>query len=47
MERKTIEVEFTENKGPVHFVNVFSVTRGDDDYFIKLGVFSPPYLSKE
>ena len=47
MERKQIEVEFTENKLPVHFVNVFSVIHGGDDYFIKLGNAMPPDLSKE
>ncbi len=46
MELKRLEVEFSENKGPVHFVNVFGVTEGNGDYFIKLGSIMP-YLSSE
>lgn len=44
---KEIKVVFTENQGPVHFVNVFSIIHGGDDYFIKLGNAMPPDLSRE
>jgi hypothetical protein len=47
MEGKTIKVVFTDNAENVHFVNVFGVVRGTDDYFVKLGSIAPPTLSAE
>lgn len=46
MEGKQIEVVFAENTAPVHFVNAFSVTNGNGDYFIKLGCIMP-YIDSE
>lgn len=43
---KEIEVEFTDEPVPVHFINAFSVTKGINDYFIKLGGVVP-YLPSE
>ena len=44
--KRGIEVEFTDKQVPVHFINAFSVTKGTDDYFIKLGGVVP-YLPSE
>jgi len=43
---REIKVEFSDEPAPVHFINAFSVVKGTDDYFLKLGSVVP-YLDSE
>ncbi len=47
MEDKIIKVVFPDNSDNMHFINVFSVIKGNDDYFVRLGYAIPPSATKE
>ena len=47
IEGKTIKVVFPNDYNDMHFINAFSIVKGNDDYFIRLGYAIPPSLSRE
>lgn len=47
MEGKYVRIVFTENTEEIKYINVFSIIKGTDDYFVKLGSVAPPSLSTE
>ena len=44
---KYVKIVFSDDAENIHYINAFSVIKGNDDYFVKLGSVVPPVLSRE